>query len=142
MTALCRRFPDDSSISTSFIAATALHVRNPETVKKTAKIFLAARKDDLLLWEALGWSHIHPKKLHSKVLFLMLHFSGLSLSTCGRRDESLQIFSQACMFGAKLSGAGKEVLPRVVLSAVLTGIIRIHCSFCCDVRLAYEVVQP
>ena len=40
---------------------------------------------------------------------------------CGRRDESLQIFSQACMFGAKLANAGKEVLPRVVLSAVLTG---------------------
>ena len=55
----------------------------------------------------------------------MLHFLGVSLSTCGRRDESLQIFSQACMFGAKLAGAGKEALPRVVLSAVLTGDIRI-----------------
>jgi hypothetical protein len=40
---------------------------------------------------------------------------------CGRRDESLQIFSQACLFGAKLAGAGKETLPRVILSAVLTG---------------------
>ncbi len=54
MSTLCRRFPEDSAVSAAFIHATALHVRNPDAVKKTAKTFLAARKDDLLLWEALG----------------------------------------------------------------------------------------
>jgi hypothetical protein len=54
MSTLCRRFPEDSAISTAFINATALHIRNPDTVKKTAKTYLAARKDDLVLWEALG----------------------------------------------------------------------------------------
>ncbi len=32
-----------------------MHVRNPDAVKKTAKTYLAARKDDLVLWESLGW---------------------------------------------------------------------------------------
>jgi len=54
MSTLCRRFPEDSSISSAFIYATAMHVRNPDAVKKTAKTYLAARKDDLLLWESLG----------------------------------------------------------------------------------------
>jgi hypothetical protein len=54
MAALCRCFPDDSTLSAAFIHASALHVRNPDVVKKVAKTFLAARKDDLLLWEALG----------------------------------------------------------------------------------------
>lgn len=31
-----------------------MHVRNPDAVKKTAKTYLAARKDDLVLWESLG----------------------------------------------------------------------------------------
>ena len=54
MSTLCRRFPEDSSISSAFIYATAMHVRNPDAVKKTAKTYLAARKDDLVLWESLG----------------------------------------------------------------------------------------
>ena len=43
------------------------------------------------------------------------------------------------MFGAKLAGAGKEALPRVVLSAVLTGNICIPCLFCCDIHLTHGV---
>lgn len=120
MSTLCRRFPEDSTISAAFIRATALHVRNPDVVKKTAKSFLAARKDDLLLWEALGRTRTACHEM-SLVLSSHLRLSGLSLCMCGRREESLQIFSQACLFGAKLAGTGKEVLPRVVLSAVLTG---------------------
>jgi hypothetical protein len=54
MTSICARHPHDSTLSAAFINATALHVRNVDIVKKTAKTFLAARKDDLLLWEALG----------------------------------------------------------------------------------------
>jgi hypothetical protein len=57
----------------------------------------------------------------TRVLFFTRLKPGISLCMCGRRDESLQIFSQACMFGAKLVSVGKEALPRVVLSAVLTG---------------------
>ena len=124
MSALCRRFPEDSTISAAFIHATALHVRNTDTVKKTAKTFLASRKDDLLLWEALGASRASCfKSICARTFDLVFtrQNSGLSLCMCGRREESLEIFSQACMFGAKLAGTSKEVLPRVVLSAVLTG---------------------
>jgi hypothetical protein len=129
MTTLCRRFPEDSTIPTSFINATALHVRNPDMVKKTAKTYLAARKDDLLLWEALGASSYEKCVILEHVVAFTRGISGVSLSSCGRRDESLQIFSQACMFGSKLASVGKEALPRVVLSAVLTGGVSVVASF-------------
>ena len=91
MTALCRRFPEDSTVSASFIHATALHVRNPDTVKKTAKIFLAARKDDLLLWEALGASRQQRRTTCALSLLYSQFFFALAFTRPNSRPFTLHV---------------------------------------------------